>query len=46
MKYILVFWVANSMVEYSAFNRKVLGSNPRQPNFKILQLKYKVNLTF
>jgi hypothetical protein len=24
-------WVANSTVEYSAFNRLVLGSNPRRP---------------
>mgnify|MGYP001256835486 CR=1 FL=1 len=26
-------WVANSMVEYSAFNRFVPGSNPGQPNY-------------
>ena len=25
--------VANSMVEYPAFNRQVLGSNPRRPIF-------------
>ena len=28
--------VANSMVEYSAFNRIVLGSSPRQPTLKLL----------
>ena len=26
---IILMWVANSMVEYSAFNRIVLGSSPR-----------------
>lgn len=28
---IILVWAANSMVEYSAFNRAVLGSSPRQP---------------
>lgn len=32
--------VANSMVEYSAFNRIVLGSSPRQPNFMLLNILF------
>ena len=30
------------MVEYSAFNRFVLGSSPRQPNFKRWKIKEKI----
>ena len=32
--YIIFTWAANSMVEYSAFNRFVPGSIPGQPNKK------------
>ena len=34
--------VANSMVEYSAFNRLVLGSSPRQPkNITLIHIENK-----
>ena len=36
---IILMWAANSMVEYSAFNRLVLGSSPRQPKHKSLRFE-------